>query len=68
MTQLRHTPSVPGDRARRVFEISGDALTLAREFFHAQAVACVVTGQAENAATWTRHLVRACRRIQRSAR
>jgi len=64
MTQLRHTPSLPGDRRRRVFNISGDACVLASEFFHAQCIACVVVGDAHGAAIWAQHLVRVARRMR----
>lgn len=63
MTTPRTTPSLPGDRHRRVFSISEDAAVLATEYFHAEVVASVVTGQAERAATFTRHLVRMARNV-----
>jgi hypothetical protein len=65
MTNLRHSPNLPGDGRRRTYVISADAATLAREYFHAEVVASVVTGQANRAAIYSRHLVRMCRRVKK---
>ena len=65
MTTLRYTPSLPRDNHRRVYTINADAAKLAMEYFYAEVVASVVTGQATRAATFTRHLVRTHRRIRK---
>lgn len=51
-----------GDGRRPTYEISLDAAILAREYFHAEVVARICTGDALHAATYARHLVRLARR------
>jgi hypothetical protein len=62
MTNLRHSPALPGDSRRPVYEISLDAATLAREYFLAEVIARICVGDALHAATYARHLVRLSRR------